>query len=36
MVWRTGADLTVRLFKPQFELGFSGAIIVLNVDYSIT
>jgi hypothetical protein len=34
-VWRAGADLTVRLIKPQFGLGFTGAIIDLNVDYEM-
>jgi hypothetical protein len=34
MLWRTGADLTVRLIKPQFGLGFTGAILEMNVDYS--
>jgi hypothetical protein len=28
-----GADLTVRLVQPQFELGFTNAILLMNVDY---
>jgi len=27
-----GVDLTVRLIKPQFWLGFTNAILVINVD----
>jgi len=31
-----GADLTHRLIKPQFGLGFTGAIVKWNVDGSTT
>jgi hypothetical protein len=33
-VWRAGADLIVRLHEPQFGLGFTAAILLMNVDYS--